>query len=130
MQVLLGAAERVPNWVRAALAIGLPVVAFLTAAARSPVMIAVFLAWSALTLMAHAPVFAFDGPLPFSSAGLHAAGRVHEWSHVIAVEPLGDKDLCAVLADGQRVRLRVRGRRTREQLREALARHKPEAVRF
>ncbi|HUH08038.1 MAG TPA: hypothetical protein VML96_09555 [Egibacteraceae bacterium] len=130
MERLLAEAERIPNSARALIALLLPLIAFATAAFRSPALIALFIAWSALTLFAHAPVFAFEGPLPFSSAGVHAGGRVHDWSQVTAVEPFGEKDLHAVLSDGQRVRLRVRGRRTRAQLREALARHKPEAVRF
>jgi hypothetical protein len=130
MDTLLRAAERIPNPVRVLAIAVLPVLAFVTASFRSPLTVALFLVWSAVTLAVHAPVFVFDGPLPFSDAGVHAAGRVHDWDEIVAVEPLGDKDLQAVLADGDRLKLRVRGRRSRGDFREALARHKPEALRF
>jgi hypothetical protein len=131
---LLSASERLPTWVRAASVCLLPVVAFATnvalgSPAASP-MIALFLALSLFALFAHAPVFAFDGPLPFSALGVHVGGGVTPWSAVERIEPLGEKDLAAVLFDGSRLKVRVRGRRTREEFAAAIARHKPEAARF
>jgi hypothetical protein len=136
LQGLRARAEAVPNWLRALSVLA----AWLSAVlARSqfgepvtgPLTAALFVALFGFALFAHWPVFTFDGPLPFSDAGLHASGgRVIAWERVLAVEPLGDKDLEAVLDDGQRVKVRVRGNRTRAELRTALAHRKPEAVRF
>lgn len=130
MGALIAAVDRLPGWVRAAVILPLPVGAFLTAAFRSPATITLFLVWSAVALVVHLPVFRFDGPLPFSEVGVHARGEVHVWEEVVAVEPLGERDLQARLADGRTIALRVRGRRTRDDLRAALVRHRPQAVAF
>lgn len=130
MHPLLDRARRAPNWLRALFAVALPFIAFGAAAQRSPATAAVFVAWLLATLWLHAPVFAFDGPLPFSSLGLHVSGDVHPWDDVVRVEPNGDRDLQAVLADGSTVRVRVKGGRTREDLRRALAEHRPDRIAF
>jgi len=130
MDSLLRATERVPNWIRAATVLILPALAYWAAVQKAPVPSAIFVAWSAVTLLVHAPVFAFDGPLPVSELGVHHSGEIHAWDMVAGIEPLGEKDLQAVLADGRTVKLRVRGRRTREDLRQAIAAYAPTAIRF
>jgi hypothetical protein len=130
MNALLRAAERVPNWFRATSILALPLVAYWAASQKAPLPSTVFVAWSAIVLAVHAPVFFFDGPLPVSSLGVHHSGDIHSWDDVVRIEPLGDKDLQAVLADGQTVQVRVKGRRTREDLREAISAHKPASIAF
>lgn len=134
LQPLIRASEGVPNGLRAASILVLPVLAFATNAALgtawlAPLFVA-FVALSLFTLFAHIPVLRFDGPLPFSELGVHVRGEVHDWGEVAMVEPAGEKDLEAVLTDGRRLPLRVRGSRSRDELRVALARYKPDAVRF
>lgn len=128
------ASEGLPNWVRAVSILVLPLLAFATnyslgTPASGPLTVA-FVALSVFTLWAHLPVVLFDGPLPFSPRGVHRSDRIYPWEHVAAVEPGEGRDLVAVLDDGERVRLRVRGARTHEQYRRLVARYKPEAVRF
>jgi hypothetical protein len=137
MDALFRASQALPTWVRVASISLLPVVAFFTNAALGtgafPPMVAAFLGLSVLALWAHLPVFRFDGPMPFSDLGVHASGgRIIPWDEVQAVEPLegAEKDLEAVLVDGERVKLRVRGARTREEFRAALSRHRPDLVKF
>lgn len=130
MDSLLRATERIPNWIRAVAIVVLPALAYWAAVEKEPVPSAVFIVWSALTLVVHAPVFAFDGPLPVSELGVHHSGEIHAWDTVAAVEPLGEKDLQAVLADGRTVKVRVRGRRTREDLRRAIGAYAPGVIRF
>jgi hypothetical protein len=131
---LLAASERLPTWVRVASIVALPLLAFATnASLGTPWLAPLFVAFVALTLFAlfaHAPVFAWDGPLPFSDQGIHLAGEVHPWTQVTAIRPADGRNLEAVLADGQTLRLRVRGNRTWDDLRAAVARHKPQAVQF
>jgi hypothetical protein len=131
---LLAASERLPNWLRAASIIVLPLLAFATnAALGTPWVGPLFVLFVLLTLFAlfaHAPVFAWDGPLPFSDQGIHVAGTVHPWTEVSAVRPADGRNLEAVLEDGQTLRLRVRGARTWDELRAAVARHKPQAAQF
>jgi hypothetical protein len=128
------ASERLPNRARAVSILVLPLLAFATnasvgTAAVRPLSVA-FVALSLFTLWAHLPVLLFDGPLPFSARGVHRSDRIYPWEHVTAVEPGEGRDLVAVLDDGERVRLRVRGARTHEQYRDLVARYKPEAIRF
>jgi hypothetical protein len=130
MESLLRATERVPNWIRAVSVLILPALAYWAAVEKEPVPSAIFVVWSVVTLVVHAPVFAFDGPLPVSELGVHHSGEIHAWDTVTAVEPLGEKDLQAVLADGRTVKMRVRGRRTREDLRRAIAAYAPTTIRF
>jgi len=114
--------------------LSLPVLAFATnAALGSRWVVPLFVAFVVLTLFtlwAHLPVFAWDGPLPFSDRGVHLAGEIHPWAEVAAVEPGEGRNLAAVLRDGRRLTLRVRGERTWDEFRAAVARHKPEAVHF
>jgi hypothetical protein len=129
------ASERLPNRVRAVAVLTLPFVAFATnAALGTPAvgpLFALFVALTLFTLWAHLPVFAFSGPLPFSDQGLHVAGEVHPWDRVATIEPAEDgRNLRAVLDDGRRVRLRVRGAHTHDEFRDIVRRHKPEAVAF
>jgi hypothetical protein len=130
MESLLRATERVPNWIRAATVLTLPALAYWAAVEKAPASSAIFVVWSLVTLIVHAPVFAFDGPLPVSELGVHHSGEIHAWNTVTAVEPLGEKDLQAVLADGRTVKVRVRGRRTREDLRRAIGAYAPAVIRF
>ncbi len=130
----LRASERLPNSVRAVSILALPFVAFATNAAlgtRGVVpLFVLFVALSVFALWAHLPVFTFSGPLPFSDRGIHRSDRVYPWESVDAIEPGEGRDLVAILDDGERVRLRVRGDRTHEQYREIVNRYKPEAIRF
>jgi hypothetical protein len=134
LQRLYRTSERLPNRVRAVAVLALPVLAFATNAALGTPWVgplfAAFVALTLFTLYAHLPVFAWDGPLPFSDQGVHLAGEVHPWAEVDAVEPGAGRNLQAVLRDGRRLTLRVRGARTWDEFRTAVARHKPEAVRF
>jgi hypothetical protein len=129
-------AEALPNWVRALSAVGTWVAAVVARwqfgePVTGPLTSALFVVVLGFTLFAHWPVFAFDGPLPFSELGLHVSGgRVLPWDDVVAVEPLGDKDLEAVLAGGERRKVRVRGAHTREEFRRLIARYRPGIVRF
>ena len=116
MNSLLRATERVPNWFRALSFCVLPFLAYWAATQKAALPSTVFVLWSVLTLVVHLPVMFFDGPLPVSELGVHHSGEIHPWDEVVAVEPLGDKDLQAVLADGRTVKLRVKGSRTREEL--------------
>jgi hypothetical protein len=130
----LQASERLPNSVRAVSILALPFVAFATnASLGSPAvwpLFVVFVALSMFALWAHLPVFVFSGPLPFSDRGVHRSDRIYPWERVTSIEPGEGRDLVAVLDDGERVRLRVRGDRTHDQYREIVNRHKPEAVHF
>ena len=130
MSTLLHAAERVPNWFRAASMLLLPVLAYWAATQKAAVPSAVFVAWSVVTLVVHLPVMFFDGPLPVSELGVHHSGEIHPWDEVVAVEPLEEKDLRAVLADGRTVKLRVKGSRTREHLAEVIEGYKPGVTRL
>lgn len=126
--------ERLPNWVRAVAVLTLPFVAFATNAALGtravgPLFV-LFVALTLFTLWAHLPVFAFSGPLPFSSAGLHVADEVYPWEEVAAIEPGEGRNLRAILEGGRTVRIRVRGARTHDELRGIVERHKPAAIRF
>ncbi|MDP8930362.1 MAG: hypothetical protein M3O70_17790, partial [Actinomycetota bacterium] len=89
---------------------------------------------AAFTAFANLPAIGFDGPLPFSSVGLHVRGEVFRWDQVVRVEAGGaHRRLHAVVVvDGQEavVPLRVRGERTWDDFRSALARHAPEKVGF
>ncbi|HWH31623.1 MAG TPA: hypothetical protein VNU01_03025 [Egibacteraceae bacterium] len=126
MNALLRATERVPNWFRAAAMVVLPFLAYWAATRKAPLPSAVFVGWSLVTLLVHLPVMFFDGPLPVSELGVHHSGEIHPWEDVVAVEPLGEKDLRAVLADGRTVKLRVRGGRTRADMLAAIAAYRPE----
>jgi hypothetical protein len=130
----LRASERLPAGLRVASIVVLPFVAFATnAALGTPAVMPLFTLFVVLTgvaLWTHLPVLTFDGPLPFSDQGIHVAGEVYPWERVAAIEPGEGRNLLALLDDGQRLRLRVRGDRTHEQFRELVERHKPEAVRF
>lgn len=125
MNALLRATERVPNWFRAAAVVILPALAYWAATQKSPVPSAIFVAWSLVTLLVHLPVMFFDGPLPVSELGVHHSGEIHPWDQVVAVEPLGEKDLQAVLADGRRIKMRAKGGRTREELASVIEGYKP-----
>jgi len=131
---LYRASHDLPNPVRAASIIALPVLAFATNAALGTRWVApLFAAFVALTLFAlwaHLPVFAWDGPFPFSDRGIHVGGEIHPWDAVAAIEPGEGRNLAAVLTDGRRIPLRVRGERTWDEFRAAVLRHKPEAVAF
>jgi hypothetical protein len=130
----LRSSERLPNSVRAVSILALPFLAFVTnASLGTPAVAPLFVLFVALTgfaLWAHLPVLVFSGPLPFSDRGVHRSDQIYEWERVEAIEPGAGRDLVAVLDDGQRVRLRVRGDRTHEQYRALVTRYKPEAVRF
>lgn len=134
---LMDSSLRLPTWVRAVTVVALPFVAFATAFANRsgssllPLMAVVFVGLTAAVLYTHLPIFAFDGPLPFSERGVHASGGVlHPWESITTVRPSGERHVEAVTVDGEVVRLRTRGRRTRDDLRDALARHRPEVIDF
>ena len=129
MNALLRATERVPNWFRAVAVVILPALAYWAATQKSPLPSAIFVAWSLVTLVVHLPVMFFDGPLPVSELGVHHSGEIHPWDQVVAVEPLGEKDLQAVLADGRTVKLRVKGGRTRAELASVIEGYKPGVTR-
>lgn len=129
MNALLRATERVPNWFRAVAVVTLPALAYWAATQKSPLPSAIFVTWSLVTLAVHLPVMFFDGPLPVSELGVHHSGEIHPWDQVVAVEPLGEKDLEAVLADGRTVKLRVKGGRTRAELAAVIDSYKPGVTR-
>lgn len=128
------ASERLPNGLRATSILVLPLLAFATNfSLGSPAawpLAAAFVALTVFALWAHLPVLMFDGPLAFSARGVHRSDRIYPWERVSAVEPGEGRDLVAVLDDGERVKVRVRGARSHEQYRELLARYKPDAIRF
>lgn len=130
----LRSSERLPNSVRAVSIVVLPFVAFATNASlgttAAPPLAVLFVALTAFALWTHLPVLVFAGPLPFSDRGVHRSDRIYPWERVAAIEQGEDRGLVAVIDDGERVRLRVRGDRTPEQYREIVARYKPEAIRF
>jgi len=103
--------------------------ASLGSALTGPLFVA-FVALTAFVLFAHLPVLTFDGPLPFSERGIHVRGEIHPWDTVVGIEPIGERDLQGLLADGSRVRLRARGARTRQELKRALGMYRPDLARF
>lgn len=130
MKSLLRATERVPNSFRAIAMLILPLLAYWAATQKAAAPSAIFVAWSVVTLVVHLPVMFFDGPLPVSELGVHHSGKIHAWDEVVAVEPLDEKDLQAVLADGRTVKLRVKGQRTRAELAAVIDSYKPGLIRL
>lgn len=131
---IFSASAALPTWTRWGTWVATGGAVFLATAFRHPLWLPVTVGLAALTAFANLPAIAFDGPMPFSSIGLHARGEVFRWDQVARVEAGVDRRrLHAIVIDdgGERVvLLRVRGGRTYDDFRASLARHAPEKVAF
>lgn len=131
---MLAASAALPTWTRWGAWIVTGSAVFLATAFRHPLWLPVAFGLAAFTAFAHLPTVAFDGPLPFSSVGLHVRGEIFRWDQVARVEPAEDgRALQAIIVvDKQEavVPLRVRGARTWDDFRASLARHAPEKIAF
>ncbi len=131
---ILAASAALPTWTRwgAWLATGSAV--FLATAFWHPLWLPVTVGLAAFTAFANLPAIGFDGPLPFSSVGIHVRGEVFSWDEVARIEAGDDRRSlhAVVIVDGHEavVPLRVRGQRTWDEFRVALARHAPDKVSF
>ncbi|MDQ4131579.1 MAG: hypothetical protein M3133_11440 [Actinomycetota bacterium] len=131
---ILAASADLPTWTRWGSWVVTGSAVFLATAFWHVLWLPVTLGLAAFAAFANLPAVGFDGPLPFSSLGLHIRGEIYRWEEVIRVEPGSDpRSLNAIVVrDGREnvVLLRLRGARTSDEFRAALARHAPEKVAF
>ncbi len=134
MDRIFAASAALPTWARWGAWVATGSAVFLATAFWHPLWLPVTVGLAAFTAFANLPAIGFDGPLPFSSVGLHVRGEVFRWDQVVRVEAGGGHRRlhAVVVVDGQEavVPLRVRGERTWDDFRSALARHAPEKVGF
>lgn len=133
MDRILAASIALPTWTRWSSWLATAATVFLATAFPSRLWLPLALLLGAFTAFSNLPVVAFDGPLPFSSLGVHARGEVFTWDQVVRVEPGERHNLQAiVIHQGQEhpVPLRVRGAHTWDEFRSALAAHAPDKVAF
>ena len=135
MDRIIAASSKMPTWTRWAgwLVTG----AMVVGASIRPHAIWTWLAIAAacFTFFANLPALAFDGPMPFSSQGVHVRGRVVPWDDVVRIEPstVRPRDLQLVAREGSdeyTVPLRVRGGRTHDDLRTVLDTYAPDKAEF
>lgn len=131
---VLAASVTLPTWTRWGSWLATGSAVFLATAFWHPLWLPGTVGLAVFTAFANLPVIGFDGPLPFSSVGLHVRGELYRWAQVARVEPGGDRRYlhAIVLVDEREevVKLAVRGARTWDDFRAALARHAPEKVAF
>ena len=135
MDRIIAASTRLPTWTRwagwlvtAAMVVG-------GAMRPHPAWTWFAVAAATFTFFANLPALAFDGPMPFSSQGVHVRGRVVPWDDVGRIEPAPDRprDLRVVARDGAHeytVPLRVRGGRSHDELRTVLDGYAPDKAEF
>ncbi len=131
---ILAASAALPTWTRWGSWVATGSVVFLATAFWHALWLPVTVGLAAFTAFANLPAIGFDGPLPFSSVGLHVRDEIYKWDRVVRVEPGADRrTLRAVVVMDERehvLLLRVRGARTWDDFRTALARHAPEKIAF
>ncbi|MFN2557311.1 MAG: hypothetical protein ABR592_10685 [Nitriliruptorales bacterium] len=134
MDRILAASAALPTWTRWGSWVATGSAVFLATAFWHSLWLPITVTLAAFTAFANLPAIGFDGPLPFSSVGLHLRGEIYRWDQVARVEPGADRrTLHAIVAVDERehvLLIRVRGARTRDDFRTALARHAPEKVAF
>lgn len=134
MDRVLTASAALPTWTRWGAWVATGSAVFLATAFWHPLWLPVTFGLAAFTAFSNLPAICFDGPMPFSSVGLHVRGGIYKWDQVARVEAGGDRRcLHAIVVGGAReqvVVLRVRGARTLDDFRAALARHAPEKIAF